>query len=232
MTQAIGEFLRSLFGDNAALATIIISIIPLIELKGAIPFGVSPSFWGEHALTSFQAFLCSILGGAFVTIVLAFIFKPIYNALKDKKFFKSIINFFTASIKKKTSQFDETGEKREEASESGESTENQLENKKDDKKTLWKKILIVFGFVAIPVPGTGVYTGTALAILLGLNPLISIVTVTLGNILAGVIIMTICAVFPAFSTILFYIFIVLILALLIYKIIVHFVNKKNEKESV
>ncbi len=74
MTQAIGEFLRSLFGDNAALATIIISIIPLIELKGAIPFGVSPSFWGEHALTSFQAFLCSILGGAFVTIVLAFIF--------------------------------------------------------------------------------------------------------------------------------------------------------------
>ncbi len=92
--------------------------------------------------------------------------------------------------------------------------------------------MIVFGFVAIPVPGTGVYTGTALAILLGLNPLISIVTVTLGNILAGVIIMTICAVFPAFSTILFYIFIVLILALLIYKIIVHFVNKKNEKGSV
>ncbi len=232
MTQAIGEFLRSLFGDNAALATIIISIIPLIELKGAIPFGVSPSFWGEHALTSFQAFLCSIVGGACVTIVLAFIFKPIYNALKDKKFFKSIINFFTASIKKKTYQFDETGEKQEEASESGESTEKQLENKKDDKKTLWKKILIVFGFVAIPVPGTGVYTGTALAILLGLNPLISIVIVTLGNILAGVIIMTICAVFPAFSTILFYIFIVLILALLIYKIIVHFVNKKNEKESV
>ncbi|MGN1208267.1 MAG: small multi-drug export protein, partial [Christensenellales bacterium] len=104
-------------------------------------------------------------------------------------------------------------------------------DEKNSKKNLWKKIILVFCFVALPVPGTGTYTGTALAILLGLNPLISIACVTLGNIVAGVIIMTICTIFPQFSTILFYIFIALILMLLIYKLIVHFVNKKNEQKN-
>lgn len=49
VTEWIKELFARVFGDNAALATVLISIVPIIELKGAIPFGMSTAFWGEHA---------------------------------------------------------------------------------------------------------------------------------------------------------------------------------------
>lgn len=212
--DAISQFICNLFGDNPILATIIISLIPLIELKGAIPFGMSTQFWGDHALGGWEAFLYAFIGGIIITVILAFIFKPIYNAIKDKKFFRAIVNFFTGSIKKKSEQIEK------------DNTES------SERKKLWIKLLTTFIFVAIPVPGTGVYTGTCLAILLGLNPGWAILAVTLGNFTAGVIIMTICRIFPEFTTILFLIFIAIIIVFLTYKIIAHVVNKKKEEKEV
>lgn len=210
MTEMIGNILQNIFGDNAVLATIVIALIPLIELKGAIPFGTSTDFWGENAINVWQSFVCSIVGGIIITVILAFIFKPIYNYIKDKKFFKNIVEFFTDSLNKKSEEIN-----------------SEQNDEKNEKKNLIKKILITIGFVAIPVPGTGVYTGTALAILLGLKPLTAIVCVTIGNIIAGIIITTICAIFPAITTILFFVFIVFIVVLLVYKIIVHQIKKKK-----
>ena len=93
MTEAISTFVSELFKDNVVLATILIALIPLIELKGAIPFGMSVEFWGDAALKAWPAFFYAFLGGAIVTVILTFVFKPIYNAVKDKKFFKKIIEF-------------------------------------------------------------------------------------------------------------------------------------------
>lgn len=203
MTESISIFLANIFNDNVVLATIIISIIPLIELKGAIPFGMSKGFWGNNALTAWQAFGCSVLGGLAITTVLAVVFKPIYNWLKDKRFFKSIINFFTSSVQKKSQQVEE----RKESSQT---------------KRLIAKFLTVLIFVAIPVPGTGVYTGTALAIFLGLNFPLTILSVTIGNFIAGLIIMFICSIFPEFTTIIFWVLILFIVLFLGYRLIVHF----------
>lgn len=47
VTEWIKELFARVFGDNAALATVLISIVPIIELKGAIPFGMSTAFWGR-----------------------------------------------------------------------------------------------------------------------------------------------------------------------------------------
>ena len=193
MVEAISQFLANLFQGNALIATIIISIIPLIELKGAIPFGMSKDFWGVHVLSSWEAFGASILGGAIISVILALTFKPIYEAVKDKKFFKSIINFFTSSAKQKTQEINE-----------------QTKEEQTTQKKVFIKCLAVFVFVAIPVPGTGVYTGTVLAVFLGLNFWQTILSVTLGNILAGLIIMFICSLFPEFTTIILCVFILLI----------------------
>ena len=214
MSEAISQFLVNVFNDNVVLATIIISMIPLIELKGAIPFAMSKSFWGGNALSAWQSLLCSFLGGVVVTIIIAVIFKPVYNWLKDKKFFKSIINFFTESAFKKTSKLEE----------------KQNKEMSENKKTLIK-ILTVLLFVAIPVPGTGVYTGTVLAILLGLNFGLTLITVTIGNFIAGLIIMFICSIFPEFTSIIMLIFIVLIILFLAYRTIVHFINKKKKSQN-
>ena len=213
MTEAISAFLSEVFNDNVVLATILISIIPLIELKGAIPFGVSEKFWGAGALNEWSAMFLSVLGGFFVTIVLSLIFKPLYNWLKDKKFFKSFLEFFTSSAKKKSEEVDF----------------NELD--RPNTKKVWIRILAVFLFVAIPLPGTGVYTGTCLGVFCGLNFWQNICAVTIGNLVAGVIITTVCAIFPAFTDIILYIFLLIIFAFLIYKIIVHLIKKRNNKEK-
>ncbi len=214
MTEAISEFLSTVFNDNVIFATILISIVPLIELKGAIPFGVSEKFWGASALKAWPAMLWSVLGGFFVTIIIALIFKPLYNWVKDKKFFKAFIDFFTSSAKKKSEKMNDD-------------TKN-----KSSAGKMWLSLLAVFLFVAIPLPGTGVYTGACLGVLCGLNFWQILVTATLGNLVAGVIIMTICVIFPAFTDVLLYIFLILIVLFLIYRLIVHFVKKKNSVKEI
>ena len=50
MTEFLETLFGSLFSDNVILATILISMLPIIELRGAIPFGVSEEIWGAAKL--------------------------------------------------------------------------------------------------------------------------------------------------------------------------------------
>lgn len=211
MTEAISEFLANLFNDNVVLATIFISMIPLFELKVGIPFGMSADFW-KQPLSNWAALFSAVAGGFIVTLILAAVFKPIYNAVKEKKFFKAIVEFFTGSAASKTNEVE------------------QKTTNVSNTKRLIIKMLTAFIFVAIPVPGTGVYTGTVLAVFLGLNYWQTCLCVTLGNLLAGIIIMFICSLFPSFTTIIMVVFIGIVLAYLGYRLVVHFINK-NKKEN-
>lgn len=212
----IGEFIKNIFGDNVILATILMSMIPLIELKGAIPFGVSAKIWGANALSTWQAYLWSIVGGIITTTLLVFLFKPIYEALKDKKFFKTIIDFFTSDVNKKANKINNKEH----------SEEAQL---KQERRHLINRIITTIIFVAIPVPGTGVYTGTALAVLIKLNIWQVIVFVTIGNIIAGLIVTTVCSIFPAITDIILVVFVAAVFVYLLCKAIIKLSNKnKNE----
>ena len=82
-------------------------------------------------------------------------------------------------------------------------------------------------FVAIPLPLTGVWTGTCFAILLGLNFWIICMTVILGNTLCGVIVAFVCQVFPQITDILLIIFLILILLAMIVKVISHVLKKRR-----
>ena len=44
MSEWIKNLFVAIFGSNSWLATIIISMIPIVELRGAIPFGSAISF--------------------------------------------------------------------------------------------------------------------------------------------------------------------------------------------
>lgn len=213
MLEFITDFFHNIFGNNVILATIVIAIIPLIELKGAIPFAMSVNMWGEHALNSVDAFLYAFLGSIIVVPILALIFKPIYNYIKDKKFFKSIVNFLVGDIKKKSENTDEKTKE------------------KSERKKFWLKVLTVVLFVAFPVPLTGVWTGTCLAVLMGLNFWQTCTTVILGNAICGVIVAFVCAIFPSATNIILYVFLGLILVALIVKLIMHIIAKKRSKEN-
>lgn len=208
MTEAISKFFSTLFGDNAILATIIIAIIPMIELKGAIPFGMSKSFWVKP-LTAVQAFGYGFIGSILVVPILALIFKPIYNWLITKKFFRKIVNFFTGDIETKKDKVTDSV------------------NGKSNIKSVLIKMLSVFLFVAFPVPLTGVWTGTCLAVLLGLNFWQIMLSVILGNLICGIIVTFICLIFPNATTIILYVFLAVIAIAFIIKLIMHFAKRKK-----
>lgn len=213
MTEAIAEFFRNVFGDNVILATIIIAIVPMIELKGAIPFAMSEHLWGSNALATWPALGYSFLGSILIVPVLALVFKPIYNAIKDKKFFRAIVHFFVGGVEEKT---DKT---------------NQKTKEKSERAKLWLKILAVFLFVAFPVPLTGVWTGTCFAVLLGLNFWQACAVVISGNAVCGLIVAFVCSIFPNATIILLFVFIGLIVAALLVRTIIFFVRKHKQKQE-
>lgn len=63
-------------------------------------------------------------------------------------------------------------------------------------KTEWGKIIFVFCFVAIPLPGTGAWTGALVASFMNMKLRYSIPTILLGVLCAGAIMLSLCFWFP------------------------------------
>ena len=217
MTESIEQFFSSLFGQNVVLATILISIIPIIELKGAIPFSMSTQIWGANALSTWQAFACGLVGTSLIVFVLALVYIPLIKWLKSTKFFKRLGEKLEALINKRKNR-----------------VEHEISKEKSKNKILWLKIFGVFLFVANPIPFTGVWTGTCLAIALGLNYWVSCATVISGNIIAGLLILLLSHLFGDSTLILFYILLATALIITIFFVIKGVINKhkiKKEKEK-
>ena len=143
------------------------SFVPMIELKGGIVFarGLGLGF--------FTAFGVAYVGSTLAFILVYFLLKPILALLKKIKWFKS----FTLKIE---GYFEDKA---------NETLSKQQQNKKNHSKPeTFIKQLGVFVFVAIPLPMTGVWMGTAIAVFLGLKFSQSMLPVALGNFVAGAII--------------------------------------------
>lgn len=156
------QFIYNLIG-NGQLATIIMSFVPLIELKGGIVFarGIGIDF--------IYAFILAYLGSTFVFFPIYFLLRPILNLMKKIKWFNKL-------ALKIESYF----------AEKAENAKNQA-TKKNRSQTFLKQ-MGVFIFVAIPLPMTGVWTGTAIAVFLNLKFKDAILPVVIGNMVAGLII--------------------------------------------
>lgn len=159
------DFISKLIG-NDLWATIIMSIFPLIELKGGIVFARSAEFSFLNSL------LLAYIGSTLVFFPIYFLLRPVLNLMKKIKWF----NKFAVKVE---TYFDEK------ASTTVNSTEMPKAQQKN--QTLLKQ-LGVFIFVAIPLPMTGVWTGTAIAVFLGLKFKDAILPVVVGNFIAGLII--------------------------------------------
>ncbi len=215
MSEWVKELFVTIFGTNSWLATIIISMIPIVELRGAIPFGSATSFWGEHALELWESLLFSLLGSTLVCVILTFLFWPIFKWLKQTKSFKKIALWMEKKLNK-----------------NAENINNKTENEKDSKKIKWLKIMGIFGFVAIPLPLTGVWTGTCLALFIGLNKKETMTSVILGNIIAGLIMTLISYFFADNTMIVFYAFFILVGVFILFELIKKMVKKIKNKNKV
>lgn len=214
MVEVFGSVLQFVFGSNSWLATTLISMLPIIELKGAIPIGVSSDFWGEHALTSSQALVCGLVGSSLVVPILALVFMPILKWMKSTKIFIKISTKIEQKIAKSSSKINK-----------------EIETKQFRKKTILKMIGI-FIFVADPFPFTGVWTGTCVGIAIGLTFWQTVISVVLGNIVAGTLVTTVCSIFPNFSTMLFFVMIGIILLICLIALIKYLIRKKLKQEQL
>jgi len=133
-----------------------ISMIPIVELRGAIPIAEG------LGLNIFLYYPISIIGNILPVPVIFLFARKVLEWGKNKKF---IGKFFTWCLEKGT----KGGEK--------------LKESAGNKGIFWALLL----FVGIPLPGTGAWTGTLAASFLNLDFKTSIIAVSLGVIVAGII---------------------------------------------
>ena len=81
------------------LLTIIISMVPIIELRGAIPIAV----FSFH-LTYFEAFILGVIGNCIPIFFIVKYIKPLFNFFGRFKPFKVIIDFATEKANKKIAE--------------------------------------------------------------------------------------------------------------------------------
>ena len=163
MKEAIVNFLQSLTGSPWATVAIF-SMFPLIELKGAIPVGEA------LGLTLWQTALLAYVGSTLVCVPIYFLLRPIFALLKKWKAISRLVEKIEGVFSRRAARI---------AERSGTSEGRELTRMLS---------LGVFAFVAVPLPLTGVWTGTAIAVFLGLKFKDTIFPVMLGNLAAGSVI--------------------------------------------
>jgi uncharacterized membrane protein len=137
----------------------LISMIPLIELRGSVPIGLS-NLWGGP-IDILPLYLICIIGNMLPVPVIFFFARKVLVWGADKKF---IGKFFKFCLEK------------------GEKGGKKLQEKAG-RGLYWA----LFIFVGIPLPGTGAWTGTLAASLLDMDFKKSSIAVMAGVILAGII---------------------------------------------
>lgn len=173
MADNIVQFLSGILKDERIL-TLFVSAFPLIELKGAIPVGV------KAGLGLPVAALLAYIGSTLICVPLFFLLVPIFNLLKKIKPIKRLVQKVENVLYGKAEKL-AAGAK----NKMGATFLNEDEKKKKTRSVIVKALLI---FVAVPFPVTGVWTGTAIAVFLGLSFGEAIFALSAGNFIAGSII--------------------------------------------
>jgi len=137
-------------------AVLFTAAMPIIELRGAIPVGISLGLSPMHAT------ILSLIGSMIPVPFILFAIRPIFNYLKTTKTFNKLIHKIMHHSLEGSGQ-------------------------KVQKYGVLGLILVV----AIPLPGTGVWSGSLAAVLLNIRFKWAFPAIFIGNIIAAFLVMTI-----------------------------------------
>ncbi len=154
MVDTVNSFLETM---PDWLHVIIIAMLPIIELRGALPYGVF-----LLKMPVMRAALLSVVGNIIPAPFIILLAKKILDAMSSSSNEK--IANLSESIKK----------------------HGMKKSSRIEKYTFWGLVV----FVGIPLPGTGAWTGALIASILQLDPKKSILAVSLGTIMAAIIVTT------------------------------------------
>jgi len=156
MVEAIKQFFLETVGKE--LCVFFCSMIPIIELRGAIPMGAAFNatiggmpFWLTYIL--------SVLGNMLpIPFILLFIKKMIkWMSVSKVKLFNKVANFLLNKVEKKRDKI--------------------------EKYSFWGVCL----FVAVPLPVTGAWTGSLVAAMIDMKFWKALLSCLIGVMIAGVI---------------------------------------------
>lgn len=130
----MGSFLSEVFSFISVEFTVTLTVVlPIIELREAIPVGIS------LGLSPFHAAIISFMGSMIPVPFILFTIRPIINYLRKTKLFKKLVYKLTNKSLNKSGRTQKYG--------------------------AWGLLV----FVAIPLPGTGVWSGSLAAELLDMR---------------------------------------------------------------
>ncbi len=137
---------------------LIVSAIPIVELRGAIPLGIL-----AYQLPYLEVYFLGVLGSLIPAPFILLFIPAILKWMASTKAFGSLAQWVIRKGMKKSDRL--------------------------VRYEFWG----LFLFVAIPLPGTGVWSGCLAASLLGLDFKRSMLAVTLGTMTAGLIVSSLVA---------------------------------------
>lgn len=147
--------------DLRIIWAIILSMLPISELRGGLPLAII--YANEHNISVISVFLLTVLANILVIFFVFYFLDNIHHLLLKIKFYKKFFDSYINRIQKKVDKF--------------------------EKKYSAMGFLALTIFVAIPFPGTGAWTGCIISWFLNLDRKKSILSISLGVVIAGILIL-------------------------------------------
>lgn len=142
------------------ITAFLITLIPGIELRGGLPLAISYAV--ENNIPTFLIFISIILVNILLIFFVFYFLDKIHDKLLDWKFYRKHFEKYLRILQKKIDKF---------------------ERRKGETEFILLALL-----VAVPLPGTGAWSGSLISWILGLDRKKSILAISVGVIVAGLII--------------------------------------------
>ena len=195
------DFFSSNFYNCVWLAVILIAICPTLESKIAIPFAMNTAIWGTHALTPFAAFILSFLGSLLPCYAIMLIVRKIKSKTSGFVIDKILKKYISKS--------------------------QNLENYKSN----FSKYFTLATFVSVPLPLTGVWSGSLIAGLSNLNINYCFIAITIGSLISAAAITILCTLFENSIAYIFMISLVIIIAFMFVDLFISLIKSKAKKKK-
>jgi uncharacterized membrane protein len=147
--------------DFRLIYAIILTILPISELRGGLPLAII--YAKDYNISIMLIFSLIILLNILIIFFIFYFLDNVHHVFMNFKFYKKFFEIYVKRFQKKVDKF----EKRYEA----------------------LGFLALVLFVSIPLPGTGAWTGCLISWSSGLDRKKSIIAISLGILIAGIIIL-------------------------------------------
>jgi uncharacterized membrane protein len=145
--------------DFKIILAVLLSMLPIIELRGGLPLMVL--YANQHSIPLIFSFILPVLANILAIFIAFYFFDNLHAIFLKNKFYRKIFDSYIIKIQKNADKL------------------------KERYSTLGFLALTLF--VAVPIPGTGAWTGCIISWLLKLDRKKSIISIAVGVAIAGIL---------------------------------------------